>query len=140
MNDQDAMCKIGGELIDDRRFTIFDWAEQVQVVIRRKSEMRMVLVCVAALLIAGCAHSGGGGGKSNENGRSASSGLLNSTNAPPGSVYNVKVYVVKRGDTLSAIGSRFHKSVSELSALNPTINPNRLRIGEKIRVAEDKAQ
>ena len=100
--------------------------------------MRMVLVCVAALLIAGCAHTGGEGRNANENGRPVSNGLLHSTNSPPGSVFVVKVYVVKRGDTLSAIGSRFHKSVSELQALNPTINPNRLRIGEKIRVAEDK--
>ncbi len=102
--------------------------------------MRMVLVCVVAALIAGCAHSGGEGRKANEKAPAVSSGLLSSTNLTPGSVFTVKIYVVKRGDTLSAIGSRFHKSVSELQALNPTINPNRLRIGEKIRVAEDKAQ
>ena len=102
--------------------------------------MRMVLVCVVATLIAGCAHSGGEARKASENGRSVSSGLLNSTNSPPGSVFNVKIYVIKRGDTLSAIGSRFHKSVAELRALNPTVNPDRLRIGEKIRVAEDKVQ
>jgi LysM repeat protein len=102
--------------------------------------MRMVLACVAALLIAGCAHSGGGGRKANERAPAVSNGLLSSTNLTPGSVFTVKVYVIKRGDTLSAIGSRFHKSVAELRALNPTINPNRLRIGEKIRVAEDKVQ
>src|SRR3954466_8685343 len=102
--------------------------------------MRMVLVCTAAVLIAGCAHSGGEARKSKEKAPLVSNGLLNRTNSPPGAVFNAKIYVGRRGDTLSAIGNRFHKSVSELRALNPTINPNRLRIGEKIRVAEDKLE
>jgi len=102
----------------------------------------MVLICVVALALAGCAHSGGEGPKpaGAGNGRSVANGLVISTNSPPGSVYNVKIYVVKRGDTLSAIGNRFHKSVTELKALNPKIDPMKLRIGEKIRVAEDKVQ
>lgn len=101
--------------------------------------MRLILSCAMAVVFVGCAHSGREAQKPNENGRSnAASGLLNSTNSPPGSVYNIKVYVVNRGDTLSAIGSRFHKSVAALRAMNPEINPDRLRIGQKIRVAEDK--
>ena len=101
--------------------------------------MRLILICAIALVITGCAHSGGEARKANGKGRSnASSVLLNSTNSPPGAVYNIKVYVVNRGDTLSSIGSRFHKSVAALMALNPDIDPNRLKIGQKIRVAEDK--
>jgi LysM repeat protein len=102
--------------------------------------MRMVLFCLAAVLIGGCAHSGGEARKVNDKAPAVSSGLLSSTNLTPGSVVVVKIYVIQRGDTLSRIGSRFHKSVTELKALNPSINPNRLRIGEKIRVAEDKLQ
>jgi LysM repeat protein len=102
--------------------------------------MRLILICAVVFIITGCAHSGREGQKGNGSvSRNVSSGLINSTNTPPGSVYNIKVYVVNRGDTLSRIGSRFHTSVTALKALNPGINPNRLMIGEKIRVAEEKA-
>jgi LysM repeat protein len=101
--------------------------------------MRLILICAIALVISGCAHSGGEAQKANgKSGQNVSSGLLKSTNSPPGAVYNIKVYVVNRGDTLSSIGSRFHKSVAALTALNPDINPNRLRIGQKLLITEDK--
>jgi LysM repeat protein len=45
------------------------------------------------------------------------------------------VYVVRRGDTLGAIARRYNTTVATLLRLNPQIrNPNRLYIGQRIRV------
>ena len=43
-------------------------------------------------------------------------------------------YRVKKGDTLGAIAKRNGKSLSAIQKLNPGVNPNKLRIGQKIRV------
>ena len=45
-----------------------------------------------------------------------------------------KYYTVKSGDTLSAIAKRHGKSLSAIQKLNPGLDPNKLRIGQKIRV------
>jgi LysM repeat protein len=45
------------------------------------------------------------------------------------------VYVVKRGDTLGAIARSYNTTVATLLRLNPQIrNPNRLFVGQRIRV------
>jgi murein DD-endopeptidase MepM/ murein hydrolase activator NlpD len=46
----------------------------------------------------------------------------------------IKYYTVKSGDTLGAIAKRNGKSLSAIQKLNPGINPNKLSIGQKIRV------
>ncbi|HEY81019.1 MAG TPA: LysM peptidoglycan-binding domain-containing protein [Caldilineae bacterium] len=43
-----------------------------------------------------------------------------------------KVYVVKKGDTLSSIARKFNTSVGTLQKLNNFTNPNQLRVGLKI--------
>lgn len=45
-----------------------------------------------------------------------------------------KYYTVKSGDTFGKIAQRHKLSVSQLKRLNPSININRLSIGQKIRV------
>lgn len=46
---------------------------------------------------------------------------------------NTTVYVVQRGDTLSAIAQRNHTTVAAILALNPQIrNPDRLFVGQRI--------
>ena len=45
-----------------------------------------------------------------------------------------KVYVVKSGDTLSAIAVKFDTSTSEIEALNPKISSSTLVTGTKIKV------
>ena len=61
---------------------------------------------------------------------------LSATNAAPGSVYDLRVYVIASGDTFKTIAKQFQISVSDLKALNPDVQPFRLRVGEKIRVFE----
>lgn len=44
-------------------------------------------------------------------------------------------YTIKAGDTLAAIAVRFDTTVASLLALNPGLNPSRLRVGQVILVA-----
>jgi LysM repeat protein len=46
----------------------------------------------------------------------------------------VRYYTVKSGDTLGAIAKRQGKSLNAILKLNPGVNANKLRIGQKIRV------
>lgn len=48
----------------------------------------------------------------------------------PASVY----YVVKRGDTLSGIASKYGTTYQRLAQINGIANPNRIYVGQKIRV------
>ena len=48
----------------------------------------------------------------------------------PASVY----YTVKRGDTLSAIASKYGTTYQQLAKINGIANPNKIYPGQKIRV------
>ena len=57
-------------------------------------------------------------------------------NVTGGAVYGENYYIVKSGDTLSAIASRYHTSVAKLLLLNPHIkNPNLIYPGDVIRLS-----
>ncbi|HEX9415288.1 MAG TPA: LysM domain-containing protein [Gaiellaceae bacterium] len=43
-------------------------------------------------------------------------------------------YRIRSGDTLGAVAERFHTSVDILRSLNPRVDPNSLRIGQRLRV------
>lgn len=45
-----------------------------------------------------------------------------------------QVYVVRKGDTLEAIATRFGTTTRELERLNPGIDPVELRVGRRLRV------
>jgi LysM repeat protein len=45
-----------------------------------------------------------------------------------------QTYVVRKGDTLEAIATRFGTTSSELERLNPGIDPVGLRVGLRLRV------
>jgi lysozyme len=46
----------------------------------------------------------------------------------------VKTYVVRKGDTLSGIAAKYHTSVSKLVKLNGIKDPNKIYVGQKIRL------
>ena len=48
----------------------------------------------------------------------------------------VSTIVVQRGDTLSAICARNHVKMSAIVAANPGLNPNRIRVGQKIAIPD----
>jgi LysM repeat protein len=45
-----------------------------------------------------------------------------------------KYYRLRAGETISDVALRFDTTVEELLSLNPKIEPNQLRIGQRIRV------
>ncbi len=45
------------------------------------------------------------------------------------------LYIVKQGDTLSAISNRFNNSLNDLKNLNPGINPDNLQVGDRIKIS-----
>lgn len=45
-----------------------------------------------------------------------------------------KFYVVKSGDTLSAISVRTNVSISRIRILNPAVAPNSLQTGQRLRL------
>jgi LysM repeat protein len=64
--------------------------------------------------------------------------LLSVTNAEPGSTYELGVYVISAGDTAGKICERFQITRENFLTMNPDLNPNRLLIGQKVRVYETK--
>ncbi len=45
-----------------------------------------------------------------------------------------RYYTVRKGDTLDAIAARVGTTIAKLEALNPSVNPTTLQVGQKIRV------
>jgi LysM repeat protein len=64
--------------------------------------------------------------------------MLSDTNAVPGSVYEVGIYVIAPGDTLAKIANMFQTSNRDLMAINPGLKPTRLYVGQKVRIYERK--
>ncbi len=40
--------------------------------------------------------------------------------------------MIAKGDTLSGLATKYHTTVKAIEAANPTVNPNKLQIGQKI--------
>lgn len=55
-------------------------------------------------------------------------------NTPPPPVATKQYYTVRSGDTFGKIAQRHRLSISQLKALNPRINIDRITVGQKIRV------
>ncbi len=52
-----------------------------------------------------------------------------------GNVQDVVTYTVQDGDTVSAIAQQFSLSVSDIEALNPDLNINRIHIGDTLNIS-----
>jgi hypothetical protein len=66
--------------------------------------------------------------------------LLSATNDAPGSFYQLGVYVIGPGDTLAKIARQFQVSVSDIVAINSGLVPNRLVIGQRVRIYERRRE
>ena len=66
--------------------------------------------------------------------------ILSTTDALPGSIYDLRIYTVAKGDTLARIAEKFQIPLADLEAINPGLVPTRLLIGQKIRVYEKKSE
>jgi LysM repeat protein len=82
---------------------------------------------IAALLI----RAGLKGGNEKSSTPTAGTTTLTSTVTRPA---NPVYYRIRFGDTLGAVAERFHTSVDSLQTLNPGVDPNALRVGQKLRI------
>ncbi len=58
-----------------------------------------------------------------------------SSSSTPKTVKNSpKYYKVRRGETLAAIANKFGVSVQNIVKLNSRLNPNKIRVGQKVRI------
>lgn len=107
----------------------------------KKEEYRMVFIrfaaMVALVLFAGCAHQKSAA-PSNPEEQIKSKIFLSGTNATPGSVHALKIYVVQKGDNVARIAHSFGITPKELRRLNPEMDPVRISVGQQLRVAEDR--
>ena len=65
--------------------------------------------------------------------------LLSSTDAEAGVYYQVVIYVIRAGDTWAGIAHKSNVSLKRLFELNPGVQTDRLVVGQRIRVSEDRA-
>jgi len=69
-------------------------------------------------------------------GNSSSSSSSRSDAPAAGTTTAAGTYVVKSGDTLSNIGTKFGVSWQRIAAANPGINPNSLKIGQELYIPQ----
>lgn len=98
--------------------------------------MRFAAV-VALVLSSGCAHQKNTA-SSNPEQQIKSKLFLSGTNATPGSVHVLKIYVVQPGDYVARIAHSFGITAKELRRLNPEMDPIRISVGQQLRVAEER--
>lgn len=60
--------------------------------------------------------------------------IIPSGSAPSAPAGPTTAYVVRRGDTLSAIAHRFGTTVNALASLNNLLNPNLIYVGQRLRI------
>ena len=88
----------------------------------------LVLFMLPALL--GVGGGGGGAGASPSSSRAPATAVPSPT-VKPGPT--PQVYIVKKGDTMSKIASRFGVTIEEIMAVNPEIkDPNKISLGQEI--------
>jgi LysM repeat protein len=105
-------------------------------IMKRRHPLILASVAASALLMAGCATDREAQTRSIRSDVT----LLSATNALPGSTYDIRVYVIAKGDTAARIARKFGISIANLRAINPDLDTARLKIGQKIRVYEMRTQ
>jgi hypothetical protein len=93
-----------------------------------------VVLLIAVLVAFSLATSAGilGGKNANVSTSTSTASGTPTTSAKPS--VKARFYVVKPGDTLSAIASKTGVSQASIKALNPKLNPSRLAVGQKIKL------
>ncbi|MEO6035098.1 MAG: LysM domain-containing protein [Verrucomicrobiota bacterium] len=95
-----------------------------------------VIIALTGTLFVGCATDSDGLRRHQEKKIARGEYFLAESNATAGAFYELGIYVIEKGDTLAKVAGQFHLSVVEIMAVNPGLNPNRLLIGQKIRIYE----
>jgi LysM repeat protein len=95
----------------------------------------LLAVTIAALLI----RAGFEGGSSDSPARTTAPGTTTTrpaatTTASTSTTTARRFYTIQAGDTLDIVAAKYGKTVDELLAFNPGVDPHALRIGQKIRI------
>jgi len=88
--------------------------------------LALVAALGAVILVVAAGSSGGGGSKTARGGSTAHQ--QSSRSRRP------RFYVVRPGDILSSIAERTNMSVERIQELNPTVDPQALRAGQRLRL------
>jgi hypothetical protein len=97
--------------------------------------LKGILFGTLLITVAGCQTDS----KSGVEGNQTRGGALVLLKEPrPGSVYRIEFYSVAPPDTMLGIARRFNLSLAELGRLNPGIHPQRLQVGDLIRISEKR--
>jgi len=110
-----------------------------QVAVASSPHLAACMLAVAVVL-SGCASQQGASASKLDQRMRLGTHLLSTTNATPGHVYQVGVYIVAKGDTLAKVAQKFQTTPAELLRINPGTDPPRWRVGQRIRVYERKTE
>jgi LysM repeat protein len=97
----------------------------------------LVAVTIAALLIRAGFQGGSSGSSSGTTAGTTTTRPAVTTTASTSTTTTTtarRFYTIQAGDTLDVVAAKYAKTVDELLALNPGVDPHALRIGQKIRV------
>jgi LysM repeat protein len=91
----------------------------------------LAAVTIAVLLVRAGLDTGSSANTTGTTTRAASTSTATTTTTPARSR---RYYLLRQGETISDVAIRFDTTVEQLLALNPGIEPNALRVGQRIRV------
>jgi LysM repeat protein len=95
----------------------------------------LVAVTIAALLIRAGFEGGSSGSPAGTTPGTTTTRPAATTTASTSTTTTARrFYTIQAGDTLDVVAAKYAKTVDELLALNPGVDPHALRIGQKIRV------
>ena len=116
-NAQKAFTDVGNRIGDNRQ-AINELTDKMSELVNKLENWKPTVAVRQSV-----ASEPAGGGEAGSTGEPA---------AQPGSLSEDGIYTIKGGDTLSKIATEMGVSLSQLMAANPTVNPSRLQIGQKI--------
>ena len=90
----------------------------------KRWKLLAVFLLFLVLIAAGCASS------------KPAPSLISISEAQLGASYEVGVYVATRGDSVPKICNQFQIAIRDFLAINPGLDPRRLRTGQAVRVYE----
>jgi peptidoglycan DL-endopeptidase LytE len=93
----------------------------------------LLAVTVAVLLVRAGLH--GGGAATTTQAPQPQPIATRTTTRPKPKPAARRFYTIQSGDTLETVAAKFGTTTQKLLALNPTIDPHALSIGQKIRIA-----
>jgi LysM repeat protein len=94
----------------------------------------LLAVTIAVLLVRAGLHGGGKGGTTTPTTKPQPIARSTTTTRPKPKPAARRFYTIQSGDTLEIVAAKFGTTTEKLLALNPTIDPHALSIGQKIRI------